>query len=358
MKRILPLMLVIPIAAYAYACSNKSEDPAPPTDPSTPGDPDPGTGNPDPGTGNPDPGTGNPDPGTTDPNANPIEGIAEAKPILQTDAFTDGPIWHEAQGVLFFATPLGNGALYRMRPDGSAKKVRDGDPASGSIPIGNTVDKAGNLINIMSQNIVRGGAAVDAGALETIANGWTNNTVFQKFDTLNDAVVRDDGVMFVTDPGYFGTPVANRIFRVAADKTVTVADAFEDVPRPNGIAFMPGQTELLVGFSQPMEGTMPYIRKYHLNEDGTLGEAAKFIDVDPADSAPDGIEVDTSGNIYVATKAGIAVYKNDGTKLGVVPVPEVPTGMAFGNKDMKSLYVTTQGTRIWELRVNVPGIAQ
>lgn len=358
MKRLLPFMLILPIGIYSYACATKSGNKqpapagstAPPNDPANPGDP----------TQPSDP--NNPD-ASGDPNAdltrNPIEGIQEAKPILQTDAYTDGPIWHEGQGVLFFTTPLGTGALYRMRPDGSAKKVRDGDPTKGDIPIGDTVNKAGDLITLEAKAVVREQVSADAGgAPETIATGFQVGTVLTPFDTLKSAVALDDGTLFVTDPGYFAQPTANRIYRITPDKVVTVADAFDDIPRPNGIAFSPDKSELYVGFTAPMEGTLPFIRKYHMNADGTLGESAKFIDIDPADSAPDGIEVDKAGNIYVATKAGIAVFKPDGSKIGVVPVPEWPTGMAFGNKDMKSLYVTTQGVKIWELRVNVPGIAQ
>ncbi len=62
--------------------------------------------------------------------------------------------------------------------------------------------------------------------------------------------------------------------------------------------------------------------------------------------------------MYVATKAGVTVFKSDATKIGVVSIPEQPTGMAFAGADLKTLYVTTGGTKIWELHVNVPGIVQ
>ena len=94
-----------------------------------------------------------------------------------------------------------------------------------------------------------------------------------------------------------------------------------------------------------------------MNADGTLGEHSKFVDLDN-DSQPDGIEVDQGGNLFVATKAGIMVFKSDASKIGVVAVPEQPTGSAFGGKDLKTLYITTQGTKIYEITVNVPGIVQ
>lgn len=65
--------------------------------------------------------------------------------------------------------------------------------------------------------------------------------------------------------------------------------------------------------------------------------------------------VDEAGNLYVATKVGVEVFASDRARIGVVPVPEAPTGLAFGGPDMKTLYVTTTGTRIWQLRLNVAG---
>ena len=63
-------------------------------------------------------------------------------------------------------------------------------------------------------------------------------------------------------------------------------------------------------------------------------------------------------DVFVATKAGIQVFKSDGSKIGVIAVPEIPTAMAFAGKDLKTLYITTQGTKIWQVTVNVPGIVQ
>lgn len=359
MKRYLPFLMMLPLGMYAYACSSNSSDDGGGTNPpGSSGNPDPGSsGNPNPGgsSGNPNPG-----PGTDDPNQNPIDGIDAPKVLYQVDTYTDGPIWSADQKVFFYTAPYGGGGVYRMRTDASIRKVRDGFVGStdGNVQIGNTIDKAGNLITIDALDVVRASAALDAGAPEVIANGFNNGAVFQKFDSLNDAVVGKDGSIYVTDPGYTPTVVSNRIYRIAPDKTVTVLDAFDDVPRPNGIAFSPDQSELYVGFGQPAGTTLPFVRKYHMNDDGTLGEASRWVDIDPLDSSPDGIEVDTHGNVYVATKQGIIVYKPDATKIGIIAVPEVPTGMAFGGDDMKTLFITSQGASIWTTKVKVAGIAQ
>jgi gluconolactonase len=354
MNRYLSLLLVLPLGVFV-ACGSKGNDTTGNTPP-TPGTEQPGTPG-APGT----PGTpGTPGGATPDEKTkNPIDGIAPAKMLLDTGAFTDGPIWSEKEQVLFFTTPLGEGGLYRVKADGAAMKVRGGDPLGVALPIGNTLDKAGNLITVDAKRIMRGGVATDAGAPTPIATGYTDPDAGAPgtFDTLNDAVVAKTGDIYATDPGYFATPIANRIYRITPDGKVTVVEAFDDVPRPNGIALTPDGKGLYVGFSAPLEGVKPYIRKYNVNPDGSLGEHAKFADLD-MDQAPDGVEVDQGGNVYVAAKSGIWVFKSDATKIGVVNIPEVPTGMAFAGKDLKTLYVTTQGTKIFEIHVNVPGIVQ
>jgi gluconolactonase len=377
MKRILSLMLVLPLTAYAVtACSKQSSDDEANT---------PGTGGGDNGGGGGGAnggGDGTPKPTEDELKKNPIEGVAPPKAVFEAGAFTDGPVWHAKLGVLFFSTPLGEGAIYRMLPDGRAMKVRDGVRAQGTTPVGNTINEAGEIITVEIKRISKFGFDEKNMPLAptVIATGYAPGAAPPppatppdpanptppptsapgQFDTLNDVAVNKDGTLYVTDPGFFETPQANRIYRVAPDGTVQVVEAFEDVPRPNGIAMSADGKNLYVGFTAPIKGTLPFIRQYIVNPDGTLGEWTKFVDIGPEDSEPDGIAVDMAGNVYVATKAGIEVYKSDSTKVGVVAMPpeEKPTGITFGGKDMKSLYITTEGVKIWELRLNVPGISQ
>ena len=285
---------------------------------------------------------------------NPIQGIAAAKMVIDTGQYTDGPVWQAAEGVLFYTVPIGQGdvpGLYRVRPDGSAMKVRGGDIKTGALPVGNGVNANGEVFTVDAKRIMRGDAA--------IANGYPTDKGVVPFDTLNDVVIHKTGTMYVTDPGYFADPppVTNRLYKIGPDGVVAVAEAFENVPRPNGLALSPDQKLLYVGFERPAIGTKPYVEKYRVGDDGSLAEHARFVDFD-MDASPDGIEVDKAGNVYVANKAGITVFKADGKKIGNVAVPEQPTGMAFGGEDLKTLYVTTAGTKIYAFKLNVPGINQ
>ena len=246
-----------------------------------------------------------------------------------------------------------------MKPDGATMKVRDGNAVTGELPIGNTIDKGGNLFTIEAKRITRGGTARNAPAPTPIASGYSDPEAgTAPFDTLKDAVVSANGTIYATDPGYFTpAPIANRIYRITPTGKVTVVESFDDVPRPNGIALSPDGKTLYVGFSAPGVGVKPFIRRYSIGADGVVGEHAKFTDVE-MDQQPDGVEVDQGGNVYVAAKAGITVFKSDATKIGVVAVPEQPTAMGFGGKDLKTLYITTTGSKIFSITVHVPGIVQ
>lgn len=287
---------------------------------------------------------------------NPIQGIAAAKVLLEAGQYTDGPVWSPVDGALYFTVPLNQGdipGLYRAKPDGAAMKVRPGDMKAGTLPIGNAITKTGELLTLEAKRVTRGLDAI------AVAQGFPGNAGTTPFDTLNDGVVHGSGTAFVTDPGYFADPPAleNRLYRIGPDGAVTVAETFPDVPRPNGIALSPDQKTLYLGFERPRAGTKPYIERYVVNPDATLAEHAKFVDF-ADDASPDGIEVDKAGNVYVATKAGVEVFRPDGKKIGTVKIPQQPTGMAFGGPDLRTLYVTTQGTTIYQLTVNVPGINQ
>lgn len=359
MKRTLPLLLVLSLVATAFGCQDESHD-----DKKKAGDHPNSETVP---TGQQRPNTNAP-PTVEEQNTNPIEGIEPPAALVDVGVeFTDGPAWHPGLGVLFFTTPLEEGALYRVSPDGRQSKIRDGVRAQNTQPIGNTVTAAGDLITVEAKRIVR--LIAGAGDPAVIAVNYANSaqsaddagapTGDGQFDTLNDVVARKDGTLYVTDPGYFANPeaAANRIYRVNPAGEVEVVETFDDVPRPNGVTLSPDESALYVGFSAPAAGTLPFIRKYTVNEDGTLGDWTKFIDIGPENSAPDGMTVDKAGNVYVATTAGVEVYKPDGKPWGTVQVPEIPTGLAFGGEDLGTLFITTQGVKIWQIKPKLAGLA-
>ena len=83
------------------------------------------------------------------------------------------------------------------------------------------------------------------------------------------------------------------------------------------------------------------IVKVALGADGTpMGAPVAFAKTGPA---PDGIAVDTEGNVFVATQAGVEAYSPAGQKWGTVVLPgtQKATSIEFGGADNKTLYVAS-----------------
>jgi gluconolactonase len=75
---------------------------------------------------------------------------------------------------------------------------------------------------------------------------------------------------------------------------------------------------------------------------------------DPAVGSPDGMKVDSEGNIYCTGAGGIWVNSPQGRPLGTIVLPERPSNLAFGDYDGKSLYVTAR-SGLYRIHVSISG---
>ncbi len=71
---------------------------------------------------------------------------------------------------------------------------------------------------------------------------------------------------------------------------------------------------------------------------------------------PDGIKVDTAGNLYSGGAGGLYIMDNKGRKLGrIVHGQPATTNIAFGGDDWKTLYFTTRST-LFSVNLKIAGI--
>ncbi len=160
----------------------------------------------------------------------------------------------------------------------------------------------------------------------------------------NDLSFDRDGNLWFTDP--WGSSADNAVggvyvLRAEASSLDRVASG---LAFPNGIV----ATDEQVVYAETRTGRLWRHRRF---PDGRFGEAELFAELPHQDGVevqgPDGMCLDTHGNLYVAHfGAGcVRVIGPDGAELEAIAVPgRNPTNVCFGGDDMATLFVTLDDT--------------
>lgn len=276
----------------------------------------------------------------------------EAERLATGFVFTEGPLWHPA-GYWYFVDIRQN-RLYRLTPGRNAEVVRE--TAGGN---GTTFDLQGRLVLCEggARRVVRLG---DDGKLETVAERYKGG----RFNRPNDVVCRSDGSLYFTDPDK-RVPYAEReipgpaginnlwdgacVYRVAPDGAVSVLAYCE---YPNGLAFSPDERTLYVANTRSTK----YIHAIGVDAAGKRAGRRIFADMSEGNEPgiPDGLKVDSQGNVYCTGPGGIWAFGPDGKRIGIIRFPEQAVNFAFGGPDLKTLFCCAH-TSVYTLRVKVPG---
>ena len=162
----------------------------------------------------------------------------------------------------------------------------------------------------------------------------------KELNSPNDVVVKSDGAIYFSDPTYgrkphFGVPREPQlsfrgVYRLAPDgKTLTLLA--DDFGQPNGLCFSLDEKVLFVNDTDKQ-----HIRAFDVKADGTLANSrvwAKTVGEGPG--APDGMKIDSTGNLYCCGPGGIHVFAPDATCLGVIKVPEYVANFCWGDDDLQ-----------------------
>jgi gluconolactonase len=262
--------------------------------------------------------------------------------------FIEGPLW-TAEGSLLFSDVPGN-VIRRWTPEGGKVEefLRPSENSNGLIagPEGTLVicQHSGRRVALRSK----------AGVLTTLVDRFEG----RRLNSPNDAVYHPDGSLYFTDPPYGlekqdedpGKEVAfNGVYRLAGGKLQALA---KDLTRPNGIALSPDQKTLYVANS---DATKKLWMRYGVMPDGTLANGQVFADVtaEKAEGLPDGMKVDSRGNVWATGPGGVWVFSPEGKHLGTIQPAEVPANVAWGD-DGKTLYMTAR-TGLYRIRTAVAG---
>ena len=192
------------------------------------------------------------------------------------------------------------------------------------------------------------------GSLTVIANSFQGKRLLRP----NDVVVKSDGAIYFTDPGGTAAPdqwdvTLSGVYRVSADLG-TMSLVIDDMVRPNGLAFSADEGILYVADSRRR-----HVRAYDILPNGTVAKETSRVFADlgcPEPGVPDGIKVDTAGNLYSGGGGGLYILDPKGRKLGrIVHGQPATTNIAFGGDDWKTLYFTTRST-LFSVNVKIAGV--
>lgn len=253
------------------------------------------------------------------------------------DGFTgaEGPVWSR-DGYLLFSDYEAD-RIHKYVPGQSVTTYREHSNGAN----GNTFDRQGRLYTCeyKSRRVTRTGRD---GSVEVIAERWEG----KRLNAPNDIIVRRDGSVYFTDPLF--TPLDRReldfygVFRISPAGVMELLTSQKT--RPNGIALSPDEKLLYVANSDEHN-----VRAYDLDPAGKISN--ERIVVSELPGGPDGIKVDVRGNLYI-TSRGIRIYSPTGTHLGSIDLPGgTARNCAFGDKDLKTLYITGRSAL---LRVRMP----
>ena len=267
--------------------------------------------------------------------------------------FTEGPLW-TGDRLLFADIPNGRIASWRPLPEGPELTTYR---SPSNLANGLTFDSQRRLI-ACEGGLRRLTRTESDGRVTVIAERHEG----KRINSPNDVVVAADGSIYFSDPfwaqSFPNSPVRPTdrelpfagVFRIAPDGALSLAA--DDFEFPNGLAFSPDGRTLYVDDTRRF-----HVRAYDVGPDGSLANGRLFADMKSSDpGVPDGMKVDTQGNLYVTGPGGVWVFAPSGDLLGRIVTPEVPANVAFGDADWRSLYVTAR-TSVFRVRLNVPGSA-
>jgi gluconolactonase len=278
--------------------------------------------------------------------ADPIEfaKVINTNAALTTNAtintWLEGPVWIPNGGYLLFCDQ-NNNRLKKLALPGTVTDYLV--PPANTLINGTTLDAHERLIAAEA-----GGAALQIVIITNgIAAPLCSSCNGLKFYSPNDVVVKSDGTIWFTDPGYnggIGNPPqpgfqsGYYVYRFnPTNGNASCAPVITNVLiRPNGLCFSPDESKLYVADS---DTTRHNIRVYSVSPSNTLSGGTVFATV--TNGIPDGIRCDIDGRVWSSGGDGAYIFAADGHFVGKIKFGLI-SNLCFGGPEYQTLYMTGQ----------------
>ena len=273
-----------------------------------------------------------------------IDADASVEQLATGFTFTEGPIWHPTEQVLYFSDMPAD-IRRRVTLGGTVTEVRNPSFKCN----GMTMDADLNLIvcEHVTSMLVRERTGFPA-QREILAYHYGG----QYLNSPNDVCVRSDGSVYFSDPWYgrfpgFGIERARElgwqgVFMIppgGGQEELRLIVGQDEFDMPNGLCFSPDESLLYIN-----DTPGAFINVYDVAADGTISNGRRFAEgIGDGDlekgGLVDGMKCDERGNIWVTGPDGVWVFSPEGEHLGVVEIPESVGNLAWGGPDWHTLFV-------------------
>ena len=290
-----------------------------------------------------------------------VDSTAQLEVIGVGYQWAEGPVWvEEHQFLLFSDIPTntlykwkeGEGVTQYLKPSGYTGEIeRGGQKGGNGLIIGND----GSLILAQhgDRRIARMNAPLTSSepVFVTIADSFDQ----KKLNTPNDLVQHSNGGIYFTDPPYGfeekGKDPAQQLsfqgvyYFTPSGELYLVTDKMS---RPNGIALSPDEKTLYVSNS---DRDHPVWMAFDVEPNGRTSNGRIFKDATGVEGPgiPDGMDVDSAGNIYAAGPGGIWIMNPEAKVLGRIRTQNPISNCTIGNNG-KVLYITA-GDKLLRLKL-------
>lgn len=266
--------------------------------------------------------------------------------VYQDERFFEGPSWDPVTGKLYFtAFEKGNEQVLRLDEPGKASLWMDHTRGIN----GTYLSRNGRLLaaqafdhKVLSIKIGPDGPL----DVKILTSGFEGIPYIQPNDIAESPTT---GGLYYTDPNFAGK-TRSAVYYLNSEGVVR--RIIDNLKLPNGLEVSNDGQTLYVSDSFEKR-----VYSYPILPDGAVdqGRVKIFFDAQTDNTQdPDGMCLDSEGNLYFAMRGGVWVVSAEGKVLGFIPVPEFCSNVTFGDADGKTLYITCE-KKVYSLAMNVKG---